>query len=168
MKSWKYQRWLGLYNLFENQCWVKTSERLNSVFRNSAWQHLERQSATEFGQRAQSSKYLQHTVFPVYSQILGGIVVVTVIRVRKQEKYSQTLQFPLVTKYCHSFRTQNVTGSGLGSRIMKHSPEATLQWSPCFFAVICAREVIISALKCNILSIFIDFKFQLSSLVFYQ
>lgn len=37
MKRWKYQRLFGFYNFSKNQYWVKVNERLNSVFRNSAW-----------------------------------------------------------------------------------------------------------------------------------
>lgn len=76
----KYQRIFGFYSLLENQYSGKVNERLNSVFRNSAWQCLERQSTTDFGQCTHHSKYLQHTVFAICSQILGGIVAFTGIR----------------------------------------------------------------------------------------
>lgn len=76
-KKWKYQRLFGFYKLLENQYRVKVNERLNSVFRNSTWQCLERQSATEFGQGLHNSKYLQPTVFAICSQVLGGIVAST-------------------------------------------------------------------------------------------
>lgn len=109
MKTWMYQRLFGLYKLLENQYWVKVNERLNSVFRNSAWLCLERQSATEFGQCPHNSNYLQCTVFAICSQVLGGIVAFAGIRDYNYSDTDLLKHFGCFQEILYSFLPQACT-----------------------------------------------------------